>query len=352
MERLSIPKFSEKAANAARERLDSLAKLPGSLGRLEELAARLAGITGQKRPTFPKKTVVLFAGDHGIAKYGLSTSGSEVTALQVRNFLHGGGAINAFCRTAGADLRIVDVGVCTDLEPELDTYGLIRKKIMYGTHDFTHEPAMTRNQAEASVQIGIDMAREEAARGTTLLAAGEMGIGNTTPSSAIIAVLGGFPLESVIGTGSGISSNEILLRKRECVRQGIEINKPNPADALDVLAKVGGLEIGAMAGLMLGGASLRIPVIVDGFIAGAAAMIAVGINPAVQNMLTGSHLSTEPGHRLAMDHLGIPVCFKLGMRLGEGTGAVLLFPMIDSAVRILREMNTLNDIGFQHFQSI
>ena len=321
MNNLTIPAYSEQAAQAVKERLDSLAKVPGSLGKLEELAIRLAGITGRTCPSFPKKSVVLFAADHDIT-------------------LKGGGTINAFCRNAGASLTVVDVGIKGDVG---GAEGLVRRKVVHAARDFSEGPAMTREEALACVQVGIDMAREEAKKGVTLLSAGEMGIGNTSPSSAVAAVLTGAPVEGVTGIGSGIPSERVR-HKAELIRQGIERNRPNPADAVDVLAKVGGPELGAMAGLMLGGASLRIPVVVDGFIAGAAAAIAIGIRPGVRDMLVGSHSSFEPGHRILMNHLNIPTYLDLGLRLGEGTGAVLLYPLIDASVRILTEMRTLKEL--------
>lgn len=343
MDTLTIPPFAAEAARATEARLNGLAKVPGSLGRLEELAIRLAGITGRECPAFPEKTVVLFAADHDIARKGVSATGQDVTERQVRNFLKGGGTINAFCRNAGARLAVVDVGVAGDLD---DAEGLIRRKVVHAARDFSEGPAMSREEALACVRVGIDMAREEAARGTGLLAAGEMGIGNTSPSSAVAAVLTGAPVDVVTGIGSGIPSERVRL-KADLIRRGIAYNRPDPADPLDVLAKVGGPELGAMCGLMLGGASLRIPVVVDGFIAGAAAALAVALRPGARDMLIGSHSSAEPGHRLLMEHLGIPTYFDFGLRLGEGTGAALLFPIIDAAVRILTEMNTLQGIGLK-----
>lgn len=343
MQQLNIPPFSQRAARAVRQRLDSLAKVPGSLGILEELAVRLGGITDSERPAFPRKAVVLFAADHGITRKGVSATGPEVTAIQVRNFLAGGGTINAFCRNAGARLVVVDVGVADPLD---GAEGLVRRKVMPGCRDFSEGPAMTRDEALACLQTGIDMAREEAARGTRLLAAGEMGIGNTSPSSAIAAVLTGAAVEEVTGLGSGISS-AALARKTALIRQGIDRNRPNPDDPLDVLAKVGGPELAAMTGLMLGGASLRIPVVVDGFIAGAAAAVGIALRPGLRDMLVGSHASVEPGHALLMRHLGIPTYLDFGLRLGEGTGAALLFPLIDAAVRILAEMRTLAELEIQ-----
>lgn len=343
MKNLTIPSFNTKAAEAVQRRLNELAKVPGSLGTLEDIAMRLAGITGQEFPSFPKKAHVLFAADHDIVFKGVSVAGQEVTELQVRNFINGGGAINAFCRTANAELTIVDVGVKHDMN---DLEKLVKRKIVYAARDFSEGPAMTREEALACVQVGIDMAREKASEGVNLLAAGEMGIGNTSPSSAITAVMTGASVAEVTGMGTGIPYERVL-NKIKLIQQGIDINHPDPNDAIDVLAKVGGPDIAAMAGLMLGGASLRIPVVIDGFIAGAAACIAVGINPAVRDMLIGSHKSKEPGHQYLITHLGIPTYFDFGLRLGEGTGAVLLFPIIDTSVRILQEMFTFKEAGIQ-----
>lgn len=340
MKNLTVPAYSEQAAQAAQDRLNSLAKVPGSLGRLEDLAIRLAGITGKERPDFPVKSVVLFAADHDIALRGVSASGQEVTEIQVRNFLTGGGTINAFCRNAGARLVVVDVGVKGDME---GLEGLVRRKVVHAAKDFSKGPAMTRDEALACLQAGIDMARSEAEKGVTLLAAGEMGIGNTSPSSAITAVLTGASVEEVTGVGSGIPPERIR-RKIELIRQGIDRNRPDPRDPVDVLAKVGGPEIAAMAGLMLGGASLRIPVVVDGFIAGVAAAVAIGLKPGMRDMLVGSHSSAEPGHSLLMKHLGIPTYLDMELCLGEGTGAALLYPIIDASVRILTEMRTLSEL--------
>ena len=339
MRNVTIPAFAKEYADKTQKRLDELAKLPGSLGRLEDLAIRLAGITASEYPSFPNKGLVLFAADHDIVLKGASASSQEMTEMQVRNFCRGGGAINAFCRTANASCTIVDVGMKRDV----DIPGLVRRKVVHGARDFSCGPAMTRDEAMACLQTGIDMARSEAARGVGLLAAGEMGIGNTSPSAAVISVLADMPLESVTGMGAFMSSDR-LKKKTELIRHGIETNHPDPSDPLDVLARVGGPEIAAMAGLMIGGASLRIPVVIDGLIATAAALVAEKLFPGVSHMLTGSHLSAVPGHAALMHRLGIPAYLDLGMRLGEGTGAVLLFPIIDTAVRILSEMPTLDSL--------
>lgn len=341
MKTITIPPLDRRAGETCQADLDFLAKVPHSLGKLESLAVRLAQMTGNAHPSFPQKAVVLFAADHDIALHGLSATGQEVTEIQVRNFLKGGGTINAFTRNAGASLTVVDVAVKSDLD---GAEGLVRRKVMWGARDFSQGPAMSRAEAETCVQIGIDAARAEAEKGVTLLAAGEMGIGNTSPSSAIASVLMEVPVSLVTGIGSGID-NERMRLKISLIEKGIEVNRPDEKDAIDVLAKVGGPEIGAMAGLMIGGASLRIPVVVDGFIAGAAAALAVTLYPEVKHYLVGSHVSVEPGHQMLMNHAGVETYFDYGLRLGEGTGAALFFPVIDASVRILSEMRTMRDIG-------
>lgn len=339
MDKIRIPAPSADCARRAQELLDSLAKLPQSLGRLEELAVRLAGITACAAPSFPKKSLVLFAADHNIVRKGASASAQAVTELQVRNFARGGGVINAFCRTAKASMTLVDVGMLRDVAIP----GVLDRKVLHAARDFSEGPAMTREEARACIQVGIDMARSEAAKGVRLMAAGEMGIGNTSPSAAIVSVLTGLPLEEVTGMGLTMTAED-LQRKIRLLHSAVALNAPDPADPLDVLARVGGPEIGAMAGLMLGAASLRIPLVIDGFIATAAALVAERLFPGVSSMLVGSHVSAAPGHARLMALLGIPTYLDLDMRLGEGTGAVLLFPVIETAVRILREVPALDSL--------
>lgn len=341
MNTLSIPPIDTSAAEAAFARQRILAKVPGSLGKLEALSVRIAGMVGSVTPSMKDKCVVLFAADHKIVNHGLSRTGADVTHIQTRNFVQGGGTINAFTRNAGARLRVVDVGVNYDFG---ELPGLTSRKVMWGAEDFSEGPAMTRDQALACLQVGIDMAREEKNAGLDIIAAGEMGVGNTTPSAAIVSVLTGASVEEVTGRGSGID-NEGIRRKIQLIKKGIALNKPNPDDALDVLAKVGGPEIAAMAGLMLGAASLRVPVVIDGYIAGAAAGIAKGLYPEVVNYLIGSHNSAEPGHRLIMNHLGLESYLDLGLCLGEGTGAALFFPMIEASTRVLSELRTLPELN-------
>ena len=359
--RLVIPPPDAAAASAARERLDSLAKVPGSLGRLETLAVLLAGMTGQARPRFPRKAVALFAGDHAIARHGLSSTGQEVTALQTRNFLRGGGTINAFTRNAGAGLTVVDVGIDGEIDmPDTEAADpaapirFVRRKAVRGARDFSagtaRDPvwAMTRAETLACLRAGMDVAFSEADRGMDLLAAGEMGIGNTSPSSALAAHFLGVPVERVTGAGSGISA-AMLQRKTDLLAGALARHFPAGAerepDPVGVLARVGGPEIAAMSGFMLGAASRRVPVVVDGFIAAAAACAATALHAGVRNYLIGSHVSVEPGHRLLLEHIGVDPYFDFGLRLGEGTGAALFFPIIDAAVRVLDEMATLADIG-------
>ena len=359
--RLVIPPPDAAAASAARERLDSLAKVPGSLGRLETLAVLLAGMTGQARPRFPHKAVALFAGDHAIARHGLSSTGQEVTALQTRNFLRGGGTINAFTRNAGAGLTVVDVGIDGEIDmPDTEAADpaapirFVRRKAVRGARDFSAGTArvpvwaMTRAETLACLRAGMDVAFSEADRGMDLLAAGEMGIGNTSPSSALAAHFLGVPVERVTGAGSGISA-AMLQRKTDLLAGALARHFPAGAerepDPVEVLARVGGPEIAAMSGFMLGAASRRVPVVVDGFIAAAAACAATALHAGVRNYLIGSHVSVEPGHRLLLEHIGVDPYFDFGLRLGEGTGAALFFPIMVAAVRVLDEMATLADIG-------
>lgn len=338
-----IPAIDLSAVEAARARIGILAKPPGSLGRLETLAIQLAGMRAEPFPKVERKAVFLAAGDHAIAtNHGLSIAPAAVTALMVRNFCNRqGAAINVLARQMGARLVVVDAGVDADLA---DVQGLIQRKIRRGAADFSVGPAMTRDEAKRCVQTGIDLVREEAANGLDLLAPGDMGIGNTTPSAAITAVMTGLPVAQVTGAGTGVS-DAVKAKKASLIEMGIARNRPDPSDALDVLAKVGGCEIGVMAGLFIGAASLRIPVVVDGFIASAAALIAQGLAPQCVNYMIPSHLSQEPGHIAAMAKLGLKPLFDFDMRLGEGTGAVLAFPLIEASTRLLAEMATLPELG-------
>ncbi len=343
----AIPPLDAAAAEAARARQDSLTKPPGSLGRLEALAVQLAAITGQARPSVARKAVIIMAGDHGVAQAGVSAYPSAVTPQMVANFLRGGAAINVLARQAGARVVVVDVGVATELPEHA---GLLRHKVALGTRNMMEGPAMTRAQAEAAIVVGLETVAAEIDAGLDLLATGDMGIGNTTASAAIVAAITGAPVGQVTGRGTGVDEAG-LARKVAAIETALRVNRPNPADALDVLAKVGGLEIAGLAGVMLGAAARRVPVVIDGFISGAAALMAAGLDPAVTGYLIAAHRSVEIGHRVVLDHLGLAPLFDLDLRLGEGTGAVLAFHLVEAAARLHAEMATFAEAGVSGSES-
>jgi len=281
------------------------------------------------------------AADHGVAEEGVSAYPQEVTAQMVLNFAAGGAAINVLARQAGARVVVVDVGVAADIPAQA---GVLLRKVAAGTANMALGPAMTRAQAEAAVQVGLDVVAAEIDRGLDLVATGDMGIGNTRPSAAIVAAITRLPGGTVTGRGTGIDEAG-LARKVAVIERALAVNQPYAHDALDVLSKVGGLEIGGLAGVMIGAASRRVPVLVDGFISGAAALIAVGLCPGVQPYLIAAHQSVEIGHRVMLDHLGLTPLLDLDLRLGEGTGAALGFHLVEAAVRILNEMATFGEAG-------
>ena len=336
-----IQPLDEAAMRAAQARQNLLTKPQGSLGRLEALSIQLAGITGRARPSVARKAVIVMAGDHGVARNGVSAYPAEVTPQMVLNFLRGGAAINVLARQAGARVTVVDVGVAFDFDA---APRLVRRKVAYGTADFTRGPAMTAAQAEAALQAGIDVASAEIAAGLDLVATGDMGIGNTTPSAAIVAALSGLPVASVTGRGTGVDDVG-LARKIAAIETALAVNRPNPQDAFDVLCKVGGLEIAGLAGVIIAAASGRVPVVIDGFISGAAAAIAVGLAPAARPYIIASHRSVEIGHTAIFDLLGVRPLFDFDLRLGEGTGAALAFHVVEAAARILDEMATFGEAG-------
>jgi len=322
-------------------RLDRLTKPPGSLGRLEGLALRLALAQDTQKPRAAPRAVLVFAADHGIAAEGVSAYPREVTAQMVLNFLAGGAAVNVLARQADARLTVVDVGVDHDFE---EIPGLVDAKVRRGTASITRGPAMTRDEAARAVAVGIAAAERAVGDGAALLAVGDMGIGNTTPSAAITACMTAHAPADVTGPGTGVDG-EALARKVAAVETALAVNRPDAADALGVLAAVGGLEIGAIAGAILGAARHRVPVLIDGFIATAGALIANGLCPAVAGYLVAAHRSAEPGHGFALAHLGLDPLLALDLRLGEGTGAVLAMHLADAAVRILDEMATFEGAG-------
>ena len=331
-----IPLPDENVQELARIRQQQLVKPAGALGELENLSIRVAGMTGRLNWLPDRKAIVVCAGDHGVVSQGVSTVPSEITAFMVNHFLNGTGAVSVLARQMGARLTVVDAGIAGALN---DHPQLVKAKIAPGTSDLSQGPAMTDAQAEAVVQLGIDVAQQEIDRGLDLLAIGEMGIGNTTPASAIIAALTGHEPAEVTGRGTGLDDDK-LRHKVHIIEQALQVNHPvmvNP------LAKVGGFEIGAMAGLMIGAASQRVPVVLDGLICTAAALVAIHMLPDVRHYLIAGHRSAEPGHRIALEALGLSPLLKLDMRLGEGTGAVLAMPIIEAAMRTLQEMATFGD---------
>jgi len=336
-----IPPADASAGELAQRRLDELTKPAGSLGRLEELARRLVEITGVCPPDVSHPVIFTLAADHGVVPEGVSAYPQIVTTQMVENFLRGGAAINVLARHAGARVVIADLGIRVPLtaHPSLRTF-----RIGAGTRNMSREPAMTREKALAGIDAGIALVESERSRGLDLIGTGEMGIGNTTAASAMVAVLTGATVEDVTGRGTGLDETG-RRRKVEIIERALQVNAPDPTDALDVLAKIGGFEIAGLVGVALAGAAHRIPVIVDGFIATAAALAAVRLAPRARYCLLASHRSAEPGHRHALAALGLDPYLDLGMRLGEGTGAALCIDLARAAVKILTEMATFKSAG-------
>ena len=325
----------------AQQKIDSLTKPRGSLGRLEECARRYAAIREDLAPAVNRKVIFTFAGDHGIVEEGVSAYPGQVTVQMVLNMLAGGAGVNALARHVGAEVAVVDIGVNHDFVPPGN---LIVRKVGYGTRNFTKGPAMTRDEALRSIRVGIDLADEYAKKGMDIAGTGEMGIGNTTPSSAILAVLGGIEPEAVTGRGTGIDDRTLGV-KTSVIERAIAVNRPDPGDPLDVLARVGGFEIGGITGLIIGCAARRIPVVVDGFISTAGALIATRMSPVINEYLFYSHLSAEAGHRQMLEAIGGRPILDLDMKLGEGTGAALTMSVIEASVKVMNEMATFASAG-------
>lgn len=336
----SITPLDQSAMEAARTRQQELTKPAGSLGRLEEIAIQVAGITGQPVPEIRRKAVIVMAGDHGVTAEGVSAYPAEVTPQMVYNFLRGGAAINALAKFARAGVIIVDIGVATDIaHPDL-----ISRKIAYGTANMAKGAAMTREQMIEAISVGIDVFEAQFEQGIDLVATGDMGIGNTTASSAIAAALLGKPVSSMTGRGTGIN-DEQLAHKIEVIERALEQNRPDPRDPFDVLIKVGGFEIAGLAGVIIAAAARRVPIVIDGLISGAAALLAVEMQPIIRDYLFAGHRSVEQGHRLMLEHMRLAPVLDLNLRLGEGTGAVLAMNIIEAALRAHREMATFAEAG-------
>ncbi|MCL0091636.1 nicotinate-nucleotide--dimethylbenzimidazole phosphoribosyltransferase [Dehalococcoidales bacterium] len=339
-----IKPLDEEAMAEARSRQDILTKPQGSLGRLEEISIQLAGIQGKPIPQIGHKAIIIMAGDHGVVAEGVSLFPQQVTAQMVYNFLSGGAGINVIARQVGARIIVVDIGVVAELETNPQ---LLSKKVASGTQNMTLGQAMTKEQAVKSIETGIEVITAEVAKGLDIVGTGDMGIGNTTASSAIGAAMTGKAVAEVTGRGTGLTEGQ-LTHKVEVIKRALAVNRPDPKQPLDVLAKVGGFEIGGLAGVMLGAAAHRIAVVIDGFISGAAALIATALSPRLKDFLIASHLSAEAGHQLVLNHLGLSPLLNLGMRLGEGTGAALGIFLAETAARVLAEMTTFSEAGVTH----
>ena len=339
---MSIPPVDEKARQQARERQDRLTKPAGSLGRLEQLSIDLAGMTGQLSPPLEHRVVFTLAADHGVAAEGVSAYPSEVTAQMVLNFLAGGAAVNVLARLVGARVVVADMGVNADLPHHAQLRSL---KIRRGTASITKGPAMSVEEAQLAIDHGRRLVLDEIERGIDVALTGDMGIGNTTASAALICALAGLDPQDVVGRGTGVDDAG-LARKRAAVRTALDVNAERIARGpLETLAAVGGLEIAGLAGVIIEAAGQRRPVVIDGFISGAAALAAARIAPGVTAFMIASHRSQELGHAAVLQQLGLKPLLDLDLRLGEGTGALLALPLLDAAVRLLNEMATFDEAG-------
>jgi nicotinate-nucleotide--dimethylbenzimidazole phosphoribosyltransferase len=373
-----IGELDADAMRQARERQDQLTKPQGSLGVLEDLSVKIAGITSNPLPEIGDKAIIVMAADHGVVEEGISAYPQEVTPQMVLNFVRGGAGINVLSRHVDARVIVVDIGVAqkikyqisntcperrrriknTNQKSKIENTCLVEKKVRFGTDNMAKEPAMSREEAIASIEVGIDIVEEEIKKGLDIIGIGDMGIGNTTPSSAIVAVFSrgkvprlpgrrghppfAVPVEAVVGKGTGITDGQLETKVR-VIKEALKINQPDASDPIDVLAKVGGLEIGGITGCVLGAAANRIPVVIDGFISGAAALMASRIAPRSTDYMIASHVSIEPGHRIILEMLGLKPMLYMDMRLGEGTGAALGISLAEAATKVLSEMATFEE---------
>lgn len=341
-----IAPLSVEWTRKAQERTAQLVMPTRALGRLHEISERLSAIRHSLEPSLARKAFLVMAGDHGVVAEGVNAYPQVITGEMVKTFLRGGAGINVLARPIGADVRVVDMGIIPDLDPQVLEGGerLIVRKVGRGTANLAVGPAMSRAEAQAAVMTGFELAADAIEDGVDMLGTGDMGIGNTTPSAAIGAVFTGASLDEMVGRGTGVD-DEGLARKKRAVAAGMRVNRPDPRDGLDVLAKVGGFEIGGIAGCVLAGALYGRPVVVDGFISTAGALVAHALCPTVTGYLFAGHCSEEPGHRIMLRHLGLEPILDLGMRLGEGTGAALAMGVMDGAVRVFTEMLTFAEAG-------
>ncbi len=330
----------------AKERTAQLVMPARALGRLHEISERLCGIQKTLKPSINHKAILVMAGDHGVVDEGVSAYPQEVTGAMVQTFLRGGAGINAISRHVGAEVWVVDMGIIPELKSdELDERNrLLIRKLARGTSSLAKGPATTRKAAEEAIITGFQLATDLFRKGVEILGTGDMGIGNTTPSAAIGAVITGTGLDKMVGRGTGVD-DEGLEKKKEAIQQGIEINQPNSKDGLDVLSKVGGFEIGGIAGCILAGAYHSRPVVIDGFISTAGALVAHALCPAVTDYIFAGHCSEEPGHRAMLEHLVLEPILDLGMRLGEGTGGALAMTIMEAAVWVFNNVLTFEEAG-------
>jgi len=341
MERISkvvknIRPLDSARLEKAQKRLDNLTKPLRSLGRLEELAKQICGISANENPSLDNKVIFTLAADHGVTAEGVSAYPKEVTAQMVYNFLAGGAGINVLAAHVGARVVVVDLGVCVDLKPDPR---LVVRKINYGTKNMARGPAMTKDEALKSICSGIEIFESEYKKGIDIAGTGEMGIGNTTAASAITACFTGKAVEEITGRGAGLDAKG-LNNKISIIKKSLAVNNPDPLDAVDVLAKIGGFEIGGLAGIILAAAENKVPVVIDGFISGAAALIAYHLEPKVKEYMIAAHCSVESGHRFILEHIGLKPLLDLNLRLGEGTGGALAIGLADAAIKILTQMAT------------
>lgn len=342
----SIQPIDESMVEQAKEHTAKLAVPPRALGRLHDIGEKLCGIMRTQDPDVASKAVIVMAGDHGIVDEGVSAFPQEVTGEMVKNFLAGGAGINCLCRHVGAKVIVVDIGMKVDpTSLGLETSDIFfSHKIAPGTENFAKGPAMTKEQAEKAILCGFERASALINEGVQVLGTGDMGIGNTTPSAAIGAVLTGAGLDDMTGRGTGVD-DQGLKRKKSAIQKGIDVNQPNPKDGLDVLAKVGGYEIAGIAGIVLAAAYHKKPVVIDGFISTAGALIAQALCPLAGQYMFAGHCSEEPGHKLMLDHLGLKPILDLGLRLGEGTGGALAMNILEASVKVFKEVLTFEQAG-------
>ena len=336
----------------ARQRTARLVMPTRALGRLHEISERLCGIYRTLKPSMDRRAILVMAGDHGVVDQGVSAYPQVITGEMVRAFLRGGAGINVLARLVDADVWVVDMGIIPELDPASMVGGdrLLIHKVAKGTSNLAEGPAMTRQEAEKAILAGFQLASDLFHKGVEILGTGDMGIGNTTPSAAIGTVLTGRGLEEMVGRGTGMDANG-LSRKQEAIRQGIEVNQPDSKDGVDVLEKIGGFEIGGIAGCVLAGAYHSRPVVIDGFISTAGALVAHAICPYAVDYIFAGHCSEEPGHKIMLDYLGLNPILDLGMRLGEGTGGALAMGIMEGAVRIIQEMLTFEEAGVSNKES-